>query len=106
MLVGKYGSCKADLQHELAKQLVRHSIILVFEQPMTFCCFAKQQGKSLETAESGGRFTNSEMTYKGKNRLKAYPKLGEDAAVSDAPQEANHEQQPARPETGTPIHRS
>ena len=32
MLVGKYGSCKADLQQELAKQLVRHSIILVFER--------------------------------------------------------------------------
>ena len=106
MLVGKYGSCKADLQHELGKQLVRHSIILVFEQPMTFCCSAKQQGKSLETAESGGRFTNSEMTYKGKNRLIAYPKLGEDAAVRDALQEANYEQQLTRPKTGTSIHRS
>jgi len=73
---------------------------------MTFYCFAKQQGKSLETAESGGRFTNSEMAYKSKNKLKAYPKPEEDAAVSDAPQEANHDQQPARPETGTPIHRS
>ena len=46
------------------------------------------------------------MTYKGKNRLMTYPKLGEDAAVSDAPQEASHEQQLARPKTGTPIHRS
>ena len=106
MLAGKYGSCKADLQHEPGKQLVRHSIILVFEQPMIFCCFAKQQGKSLEIAESGGRFTNSEMKYKSKNSLSAYPKPEEDAAVIDAPQEASHEQQPARHETGTPIHRS
>lgn len=92
MLVGKYGSCKADLQDELGKQLMRHSIILDFEQPMTFWCFEKQQGKSLETAESGGRFTNLEMTYKSRNRLKGYPKPEEDAAVSDAPQEANYEQ--------------
>ena len=92
MPVGKSGNCKADLQREHDKQLKRHSITLVLEQPMTFCCFAKQRGKHSETVESGGRFTNSEMTYKGKNRLMAYPKLGEDAAVSDAPQEANYEQ--------------
>ena len=58
---------------------------------MTFCYFAKQQGKRLETAESGGQFTNSGMTYKSKNCLKAYPKPEEGAAASGAPQEASHE---------------
>ena len=47
-----------------------------FRAAYDFLLLREAAGKSLETAESGGRFTNSEMTYKGKNRLMAYPKLG------------------------------